>query len=127
MFIGYSTTRKGYKCYDPETKRVMVSRDVKFVETQGYYNRKNWEDLQHSDVPPTQQPQSTPDSPMNTNDESILEEEVTPEELVTQTTDNHDNEDIIPLRRNQRLKFPPPSNLKNTRVYYNNMAVAHPI
>ena len=45
MFIGYSITQKGYKCYDPITRRVMVSRDVKFVESRGYYEEKKWEDL----------------------------------------------------------------------------------
>ncbi|KAL0642049.1 hypothetical protein Bca4012_102844 [Brassica carinata] len=45
MFIGYSITQKGYKCYDPEARRVMVSREVKFVETKGYYEEKEWENL----------------------------------------------------------------------------------
>ncbi|WZZ64845.1 hypothetical protein YC2023_076215 [Brassica napus] len=45
MFIGYSTTQKGYKCYDPEARRVLVSRDVKFIEERGYYEEKNQEDL----------------------------------------------------------------------------------
>src|SRR5690606_28045577 len=46
MFIGYSVTQRGYKCYDPVTRRVMVSRDVKFVESRGYYEEKKWEDLE---------------------------------------------------------------------------------
>ncbi|WZY94099.1 hypothetical protein YC2023_066428 [Brassica napus] len=46
MFIGYSITQKGYKCYDPITRRVMVSREVKFVESKGYYEEKKWEDLE---------------------------------------------------------------------------------
>ncbi|KAG7578952.1 Ribonuclease H-like superfamily [Arabidopsis thaliana x Arabidopsis arenosa] len=46
MFIGYSITQKGYKCYIPETRKVLVSRDVKFVESKGYYEEKNWEDIQ---------------------------------------------------------------------------------
>uniref|UniRef100_A0A1J3DVK1 Retrovirus-related Pol polyprotein from transposon TNT 1-94 n=2 Tax=Noccaea caerulescens TaxID=107243 RepID=A0A1J3DVK1_NOCCA len=45
MFIGYSINQKGYKCYIPETRRVLVSRDVKFIESRGYYGEKNWEDL----------------------------------------------------------------------------------
>ncbi|XP_010496878.1 PREDICTED: uncharacterized protein LOC104773906 [Camelina sativa] len=32
MFVGYSTTQKGYKCYDPATSRLYVSRDVRFLE-----------------------------------------------------------------------------------------------
>ncbi|KAL0641299.1 hypothetical protein Bca4012_102867 [Brassica carinata] len=46
MLIGYSVTQKGYKCYDPATRRVLVSRDVKFIDTKGYYEEKNWEDLE---------------------------------------------------------------------------------
>src|SRR5690606_52117 len=46
MCNGYSVTQKGYKCYDPLTRRVMVSRDVKFVESRGYYEEKKWEDLE---------------------------------------------------------------------------------
>ncbi|WZZ65969.1 hypothetical protein YC2023_077339 [Brassica napus] len=45
MFIGYSPTQKGYKCYDPESRRVLVSRDVKFAESRGYYNGKSWDEL----------------------------------------------------------------------------------
>ena len=45
MFIGYSITQKGYKCYDPTTGRVLVSRDVKFIEGKGYYEEKIWDDL----------------------------------------------------------------------------------
>ena len=45
MFIGYSHTHKGYKCYLLDSRRVMVSRDVKFVESKGYYDEKSWENL----------------------------------------------------------------------------------
>ena len=31
---------------DPITRRVMVSREVKFVESKGYYEEKKWEDLE---------------------------------------------------------------------------------
>ncbi|KAL0792642.1 hypothetical protein Bca101_064019 [Brassica carinata] len=45
MFIGYSHTQKGYKCYVPDSRRLMVSRDMKFVESKGYYDEKSWESL----------------------------------------------------------------------------------
>ena len=32
VFIGYEVGTKGYKCYDPETGRVYISRDVIFEE-----------------------------------------------------------------------------------------------
>ncbi|XP_048628721.1 uncharacterized protein LOC125599498 [Brassica napus] len=57
MFIGYSITQKGYKCYDPITGRVLVSRDVKFIEGKGYYEEKIWEDLK--DLPQTPSDKAT--------------------------------------------------------------------
>lgn len=34
IFIGYCTTTKGYRLYDPESGKIFVSRDVKFFENQ---------------------------------------------------------------------------------------------
>ncbi|KAG7547971.1 GAG-pre-integrase domain [Arabidopsis suecica] len=182
MFIGYSITQKGYKCYIPETKKVLVSRDVKFVESKGYYEDKNWEDIQdlthspsdrannlriilerlgvsnsqgHTNSPnpnpePTQQQETSQheeeehlqeEENIQANiQENILEEGEIPsdheeettlsEEENLSTSDHNDGstsqEAPIALRRSERLKFPP-SNWKNTRVYYNSQAVAHPI
>ncbi|KAG7594092.1 Integrase catalytic core [Arabidopsis thaliana x Arabidopsis arenosa] len=182
MFIGYSITQKGYKCYIPETKKVLVSRDVKFVESKGYYEDKNWEDIQdlthspsdrannlriilerlgvsnsqgHTNSPnpnpePTQQQETSQheeeehlqeEENIQANiQENILEEGEIPsdheeettlsEEENLSTSDHNEGstsqEAPIALRRSQRQKFPP-SNWKNTRVYYNSQAVAHPI
>ena len=51
MFIGYSTHQKGYKCYDPEARRVLVSKDVKFLESRGYYAERSWEELKNLSKP----------------------------------------------------------------------------
>ncbi|KAG8478890.1 hypothetical protein CXB51_028743 [Gossypium anomalum] len=32
IFVGYSSTKKAYRVFDPSTKKIMVSRDVKFNE-----------------------------------------------------------------------------------------------
>jgi len=53
MFIGYSTTQKRYKCYDPINQRLYVSRDVKFFEERGYYEKKDWNSLADLSTPST--------------------------------------------------------------------------
>lgn len=37
VFLGYSNTQKGYKCYNPTTKKVFVSLDLVFDKSQPYY------------------------------------------------------------------------------------------
>ena len=44
VFMGYSTTQKGYKCFNPVTKKCTVSRDVKFEEDYPYFTSQG-EDL----------------------------------------------------------------------------------
>ncbi|KAM7479031.1 hypothetical protein LguiA_027244 [Lonicera macranthoides] len=41
VFVGYDPRRKGWRCMDPETKQVVVSRDVVFDEASTYYSIKN--------------------------------------------------------------------------------------
>ncbi|XP_049935028.1 retrovirus-related Pol polyprotein from transposon RE2 isoform X2 [Nymphaea colorata] len=38
VFLGYSSTQKGYKCVDPTTSEVYVSRDVTFHEHEAYFH-----------------------------------------------------------------------------------------
>ena len=37
IFLGYSSNKKGYKCYSPVTRKFYNSMDVTFFETQPYY------------------------------------------------------------------------------------------
>ena len=37
VFVGYSSTQKGYKCYHPPSKRFYVSVDVTFHEQESYF------------------------------------------------------------------------------------------
>ena len=32
IFVGYSSESKGYRLYHPQSKRILISRDVVFVE-----------------------------------------------------------------------------------------------
>ncbi|XP_052730972.1 retrovirus-related Pol polyprotein from transposon TNT 1-94 isoform X1 [Vigna angularis] len=41
IFLGYSATQKGYKCYDPIIKRWYISADVTFLETKPFFNKTN--------------------------------------------------------------------------------------
>ena len=41
VFIGYSLEQKGYKCYNPVTRQVRVSRDVVFDEMASWYLEEN--------------------------------------------------------------------------------------
>ena len=37
VFVGYSNTQKGYKCYHPPTRRFLISMDVTFQEDEIYF------------------------------------------------------------------------------------------
>ena len=37
IFIGYSLEQKGYRCYNPTTREMRVSRDVVFDEMSSWY------------------------------------------------------------------------------------------
>ena len=49
VFVGYSNTQKGYKCYFPTGKRIIVSKDVTFNERNMFYI-KNHGELDNQDV-----------------------------------------------------------------------------
>jgi hypothetical protein len=37
VFVGYSPTQKGYKCFDPNSKRLLVTMDVTFFENKPFF------------------------------------------------------------------------------------------
>jgi hypothetical protein len=48
-FLGYGSRVKGYKLWNPETKRSMLSRSVVLNESEMYYSNRATND--HDDVP----------------------------------------------------------------------------
>lgn len=47
IFIGYSTTSKAYRIFQPNTKKILTSRDVHFMEN----DECKWEGNQVATVP----------------------------------------------------------------------------
>jgi hypothetical protein len=45
IFLGYTSHKKRYKCYDPINKKIYISRDMTFIEDEPYYNKIINEDL----------------------------------------------------------------------------------
>ena len=40
VFMGYSSSQKGYKCFHPITNKMLVARDVRFEETVPYFSKE---------------------------------------------------------------------------------------
>ncbi|KAM1709738.1 hypothetical protein TB1_000224 [Malus domestica] len=41
IFLGYSSTQKGYKCYDPQLRKIIVSKDVRFHEANPFFSKSH--------------------------------------------------------------------------------------
>ena len=38
--VGYAPNKKGYKCFNPKTRKTVISMDVTFLEHQPYFQKK---------------------------------------------------------------------------------------
>ena len=50
VLIGYAQDRKGYKCYNPSTKKTWVSRDVVFDELGSWYAKAQFFSLKTTQI-----------------------------------------------------------------------------
>ena len=41
VFIGYAPNKKGYNCYNPQTRKMYVSIDVNFFEQNSYFHKNS--------------------------------------------------------------------------------------
>ena len=39
IFIGYAPKKKGYKCFNPKTRKTVISMDVTFLEKQPFFQK----------------------------------------------------------------------------------------
>jgi hypothetical protein len=52
IFLGYSSEKKDYKCYDSKNHKLYISRDVSFLESEPYYKPNVQEINQPTMLPP---------------------------------------------------------------------------
>ena len=118
IFVGYSNTRKGYKCYSLEQKKNFISKDVTFHENVMYYSSNHndqiisiREDIHEEEIQFSSEERNPT---ININDETISAES----NIETQVNDINDkevspdietideNNDSISIRKSKRLKIP---------------------
>ncbi|MCO5569448.1 hypothetical protein L7F22_023160 [Adiantum nelumboides] len=72
IFIGYSLEKKGYRCYNPNTKQLQVSQDVVFDELKSWYCQESTDMEEAEKQHATSQQESLEEScPSNNRSSSI--------------------------------------------------------
>ena len=108
-FLGYGTTRKGYRLYDHNKSAVIYSRDVVFDESsRGYDGRRERQQIQVENLPEEDEPvtQALGDHTLDTNQDQAEPEGIAPipeeEENPTENTEDETASAPVPLRRSTR-------------------------
>ena len=109
IFLGYSSFKKGYKCYDPINKTLFVSRDVIFCEDEPYFKNiyvteKIYDNDQFRPVIPQVSEQNVIPNMNYENEINNHEEEINEDNNENNSSDE-DLENIV-LRRSTRTHQP---------------------
>ncbi|KAK8919208.1 hypothetical protein KSP39_PZI021074 [Platanthera zijinensis] len=109
VFVGYSPTTKGYRCYHPPTRRYYCTVDVTFREGESYFGPRQGEISTTSDetiesplpivaTSPLSSPAAPIESPLPIAVEQVQTEDVSPVPVTVSTPDS-DDDLHIPLAR----------------------------
>ena len=89
IFVGYSTTQKGYRCHDPSDNSIHISRDIKFIHhevEQKNHHRENTIVVSFKDEPDSEdrpEPQEETESQDEYTEYEYLEDVQEPSDLTT--------------------------------------------
>jgi hypothetical protein len=112
IFVGYSSTKKGYKYFDHVLKRSFISCDVRFDDNQIFYKKQGqqneFQGFQIPIVAPLDLEPSTQQSRDNLGPKSVdlPEAPITIDLGMPEEADRSNNEEVIP-RRSTRASRPP--------------------
>ncbi|KAM2229803.1 hypothetical protein ACFX1S_014292 [Malus domestica] len=82
-FMGYSSSQKGYKCYNSHTGKLVVSRDIRFDELTHFFHKDSENNLQGESLmdtfpllTPGEIHANPPNHIINSNIDEVVSEEV---------------------------------------------------
>jgi hypothetical protein len=106
IFVGYSITSKGYRLYEPISRKICISRDVLFDEDQFIQHKEDTQvfDIGDSDLIPECGKETNTEE---TNTEETDSEETDIEKTSTEETNSKETDMEEPPRRSTRKREPP--------------------
>lgn len=110
-FMGYSSSQKGYKCYNSHTRKLTVSRDIRFNELTPFFHKDSENNPQGEslmDTFPLPTPGELHANPPNSITNSYIDEVVSEEVLSAPAPQAVTPQSVVALRRNPARDRHPP-------------------